>query len=73
MADENELTEAERRLWEYIQKNDFEGQPWSTPAAAKKLKMKDDEVYTHLAELVKKLKGEMYIYYKKGAIRIATE
>ncbi len=73
MADEEPLTEEERRVWEYIQKYDFEANPWSTPEAAKVLKMKEDDVYRALAEVNKKVGDDLYIYYKDGAIRLATE
>lgn len=73
MADTESLTQDEKRLWEYIKKYDFEGQPWSTPAAADSLGMDEDAVYSSLSELSKKKKGDIYIYYKDDAIRIATE
>ena len=73
MVDTGSLTEDERRLWKYIKKHDFEGQPWSTPAAADSLGMDEDTVYSGLSELSKKMKGDIYIYYKDDAIRIATE
>jgi hypothetical protein len=73
MADEEALTKDESRVWEYIKKHDFEGNPWITPAVAKDLKMDDQAVYEALAEINKKKKGEIYIYYKDGALRIATE
>ncbi len=73
MADIESLTEDERRLWAYIKVNDFEIKPWSTPAAADSLGLDEDTVYTALSELSKKMKGDIYIYYKDGAIRIATE
>jgi hypothetical protein len=73
MVDEEPLTEKETRLWEYIRSYDFEGHAWSTPTAAEKLKMAEDDVYIVLAELTKKMKGKMYMYYKDGGIRIATE
>jgi len=73
MADDMALTEEERLLWEYIQKYDFEGSPWSTPAASKELKMDEDTVYASLSEVAKKMKGKIYLYYKNGGIRIAKE
>jgi hypothetical protein len=73
MADDEPLTDQERRLWEYIQKYDFEGNPWSTPEAAKELKMKEEDVYDALVEINKKVGDDLYIYYKDGAIRLATE
>ncbi len=73
MDDEKALTEDERRIWEFIKKYDFEGTPWSTQAAAKVLELEESVVYEGLAALTKKLKGEIYVYYKDGALRIATE
>lgn len=73
MADEEPLTEQERRVWEYIQKYDFEANPWSTPEAAKALKMEEGDVYKALAEVNKKVGDDLYIYYKDGALRMATE
>ncbi len=73
MADEEPLNENERRLWEYILKYDFEANPWSTPDAARELKLAEDDVYKALAEVNKKVGDDMYIYYREGAIRIATE
>jgi len=73
MADEEPLTENERRLWEYILTYDFEENPWSTPDAARELKMSEDDVYKALAEVNKKVGDDMYLYYRDGAIRIATE
>jgi len=73
MADDEPLTKNELRLWEYIQKYDFEANPWSTPEASKALKMKEGDIYKALAEVNKKVGDDMYIYYKDGAIRLATE
>jgi hypothetical protein len=73
MADEEPLTDDEARLWEYIKKYDFEGNPWSTPEASKALKMNEEDVYKALAEVNKKVGDDLYIYYKNGAIRLATE
>lgn len=73
MADDEPLTKEELALWEYIQKGDFEGNPWSTPDASKELKMSEDDVYKALAEVNKKVGDDLYIYYKAGGIRLATE
>jgi len=73
MVDAEPLTEPESKLWEYIKSYDFEGHPWSTPNASVAIGIPEDVVYTCLSELSRKLKGKMYIYYKEGAIRIATE
>jgi hypothetical protein len=71
MADDEALTNDERRMWEYIQENDFDSGPWVTPDVARDLDMDEDEVYETLSGLGKKLKAEMYIFYKDGSLHIA--
>lgn len=73
MVDDEPLNEKEQRLWEYIKSYDFVGHTWSTPNAAAKLGWAEDEVYQVLSDLIKKMKGKMYIYYKGGGLRIATD
>ena len=68
-----DLTELDRRLYEYIKQNDFESKKWSTPDAAQKLGVSEEEIYKSLANLAKHLKDKVYIYYKDGGIRIAAE
>ncbi len=72
MAWEN-LTELDRRLYEYIKLNDFETIKWSTPNAAKSLGVEEGEVYQALANLTKHLKDKVWVYYKDGGLRIASE
>lgn len=71
MADEEPLTDNEKIMWEYIQKGDFDEGPWLTPSVAKDLDMNEDVVYETLASLGKKLKEEMYIFYKDGTLHVA--
>jgi|MudIll2142460700_1097286.scaffolds.fasta_scaffold1936700_2 hypothetical protein len=73
MVEEEPLNEKEQRLWEYIKSYDFVGHTWSTPNAAAKLGWAEDDVYQVLSDLIKKMKGKLYIYYKGGGLRIATE
>jgi hypothetical protein len=72
MAMEN-LTELDKRLYEYIKLNDFESFKWSTPDCAKSLGVEESEVYESLANLSKHLKDKVWIYYKDGGLRIAAE
>lgn len=67
---EEELTENDRRLYEYIKARDFERNRWSTPEAAKDLNLSEDEIYESLSRLAKLMKGKIYIYYDDGGIRI---
>jgi hypothetical protein len=72
MAQEN-LTDLDKRLYEYIKLNDFETNKWSTADAAKSLGVEESAVYESLANLSKHLKDKVWIYYKDGGLRIASE
>jgi hypothetical protein len=70
---EEDLTERDRKLYEYLKTHDFETNKWSTPAAAAALGMKEEEVYESLSNLAKHIKDKIWIYYEDGGIRIAVE
>lgn len=72
MPQEN-LSELDMRLYQYIKLNDFETNKWSTPEAAKSLGVEESEVYDSLANLSKHMKDKVWIYYKDGGLRIASE
>jgi predicted transcriptional regulator len=72
MPQEN-LSELDKRLYQYIKLNDFETNKWSTPEAAKSLGVEESEIYDSLANLSKHLKDKVWIYYKDGGLRIASE
>jgi predicted transcriptional regulator len=72
MAQEN-LSDLDRRLYEYIKLNDFETNKWSTVDAAKSLGVEESAIYDSLANLSKNLKDKVWIYYKDGGLRIAAE
>ena len=72
MALEN-LTELDRRLYEYIKLNDFEKNKWSTSDAARSLGVEESEIYESLANLTKHMKDNIWIYYKDGGLRIVAE
>ena len=72
MALEN-LTELDRRLYEYIKLNDFQRNKWSTPDAARSLGVEESEIYESLANLTKHMKDNIWIYYKDGGLRIVAE
>lgn len=72
MALEN-LTELDKRLYEYIKLNDFEKNKWSTPDAARSLGVEESEIYESLANLTKHIKDKIWIYYKDGGLRIVAE
>ena len=68
-----DLSETDRKLYEYLKLGDYETNKWSTPDAAKKLGISEDDIYTSLSNLAKHLKDKVWIYYKNGGLRIATE
>ena len=70
---EEELTEADRKLFAYIRGGDFETKPWSTPDAARATGLEEKQVYESLSNLSKCMKGRIYIYYKDGGLRIQAE
>ncbi|UCG68784.1 MAG: hypothetical protein JSV09_13435 [Thermoplasmata archaeon] len=72
MAQED-LSDLDKRLYEYIKLNNFETNKWSTADAAKSLGVEESAVYESLANLTKHLKDKVWIYYKDGGLRIAAE
>jgi len=69
----SDLTEFELRLFEWIRQSDFETVAWSSKAAAKSFKCKEDEIYEGVASLTKKLPSRIQIYYEDGNVHIAAE
>ena len=72
MPQEN-LSELDMRLYQYIKLNDFETNKWSTADAARSLGVEESEIYESLANLSKHMKDKVWIYYKDGGLRIASE
>jgi len=70
---EEELTETDKKLFEYLRSGDHESTKWSTPVAARALGMEEKQIYESLSNLSKHLKGRIYIYYKDGGLRIQAE
>lgn len=72
MSFEN-LSEFEKKLYEYIKDNDFQSIKWSTRDVARKLHCSEDDVYNGLSNLSKEIKDNIWIYYEDGGIRIVAE
>ena len=68
-----DLTDKDRKLYEYIKAGDFETKKWSTPSAAKALGMSEDDVYEAMSNLSKHIKDNIWIYYKDGGLRVVAE
>ena len=67
-----ELTDFEKRLYEYLCSKDFVANAFHGAEVAKALGVKDDEVYAALAGLSKKTPKKLNIEYRNGGIRIIT-
>lgn len=67
------LTELDKKLYEYIKNGDFVSKKWSTSEAAKKLGMKEDDIYQSLSNLAKHIKDKIEINYRDGGLRIIAE
>lgn len=68
-----DLTDKDKKVYEYIKANDFVNKKWATPDASKKLGMTEDEVYQSLVNLIKHIKDRVQINYKDGGLRIIAE
>ena len=68
----SDLTDADKKVYEYLKANDFVEKPWSTKKAAKALKMKEDDVYDSLSNLAEYMRNNIHIHYKDGSIRIGA-
>jgi hypothetical protein len=68
-----DLSDLDKKLYEYIKMGDFQTNKWSTPEAAKKLGVTEDAVYESLVNLAKHIKDNIWIYYEDGAIRVVAE
>ena len=67
------LSDFERRLYEYLKENDFQSKKWSTRDAARVLHVSEDDIYNALSTLTKEIKDNIWIYYEDGGIRIVAE
>lgn len=68
-----DLTELDKKLYEYIKNGDFVSKKWSTPEAAKRLGMKEEDIYQSLSNLAKHIKDRIEINYRDGGLRIIAE
>ncbi len=68
-----DLSELEKKVYEFIKANDFQSKKWSTPDAAKALNLSEDDIYNALSNLSKEIKDNIWIYYEDGGIRIVAE
>lgn len=72
MSFEN-LSEFDKKVYEYIKANDFQTKKWSTREAARSLHASEDEIYKALSNLSKEIRDNIWIYYEDGGIRVVAE
>ncbi len=68
-----DLTEIERKVYEYVRDHDFGNYPWITRENAKVLGMKEEDLYQSLSELTKKIRDNIWIYYDNGKLHIVAD
>lgn len=68
-----DLTQLERRLYEWIKKSDFETVAWSSRRAAAAFDVSEDEIREALSALTSKIPNNIYVHYNEGAIRVVAE
>ena len=68
----DDLTDSDKKVYEYLKLNDFVENAWSTKKAAKALKMKEDDVYESLSNLAEYMRNNIHIHYREGSIRIGA-
>tara|TARA_B100000686_G_scaffold98404_1_gene105375 strand:+ start:269 stop:487 length:219 start_codon:yes stop_codon:yes gene_type:complete len=68
----SDLTDADKKVYEYLKLNDFVEKAWSTKKAATALKMKEDDVYESLSNLAEFMRNNIHIHYRDGSIRIGA-
>ena len=69
----DDLTDFERRLYEYIRDGDFETRKWNSKEVATHLGVDIDLIYKSLSNLSKHIRDNIYIHYKDGGLRISAE
>ena len=68
-----DLNETEVKLYHYILAHDFESNPWITSRVAREIGMTEEAVYGALSELTKKIKDNIWIYYRSGELHVVAE
>ena len=68
----SDLTNADKKVYEYLKENDFVENAWSTSKAARALKMKEDDVYVSLCNLAEYKRNNIHIHYRDGSIRVGA-
>lgn len=68
-----DLSEFEKRLFEWIRQSDFETVAWSTKGAAKAFKVDENTVYEALSALTRKVPKRIQLFYEDGSIHIAAD
>ena len=65
----SDLTDADKKVYEYLKLNDFVEKAWSTKKAATALKMKEDDVYESLSNLAEFMRNNICLLYTSPSPR----
>ncbi len=68
-----DLTDNDKKVYEFVRDGDFETKKWSTPDATKKLGLPEKDIYESMSNLTKNLKDKFWIYYKDGGLRVVAD
>jgi len=68
-----DLNALENRLYQYILSNDFESNAWVTARVARDLGISEQEVYSALSELTKKIRENIWVFYRSGELHVVAE
>ncbi|PKK85556.1 MAG: hypothetical protein CVT48_04920 [Thermoplasmata archaeon HGW-Thermoplasmata-1] len=68
----DDLTPLDKKIYDYLCKNDFQANKFVGADAAKTLHCELDEVYVSLANICKHIKDKIWMSYRDGGIRIIT-
>ncbi len=67
------LSEIDKKVYEYIKARDFVSKKWSSAQAAKDLNLSENDIYIALSNLCKYAKDKFQIDYYDGGLRIIAE
>lgn len=68
-----DLTPFEDRLYRHILEHDYEANPWITTKVARELGVPEQDVYNALSELTKKIRDNVWVFYRSGHLHVVAE
>lgn len=68
-----DLTSLEMKVYEFVRDRDYHIRPWITSDAARELNISEEELYTAMSELSKKIRDNFWIYYDSGHLHVVAD